>query len=126
MRMSVILMSCWLMGGAPVPAEVIRLSPDDNWFELLHGNRLKPGDEVILSAGTYTDRRKLTLEHRGTRAAPITIRAAQGARAIIKRPDARQNTINMLGVQHLILKDLEITGGSAGIRIFKSGDTMAR
>ena len=38
-----------------------RLSPADNWFGLLHGNGLRPGDEVILEAGTYSNERRLEL-----------------------------------------------------------------
>ncbi|NNM30402.1 MAG: right-handed parallel beta-helix repeat-containing protein, partial [Akkermansiaceae bacterium] len=104
----------------------IRLTPADDWFGVLHGGGLQPGDRVILGAGTYTDARRLEMNHRGTAEEPIVIRAAEGARVVMKRPDARQNTINMAGCRHLVLDGLEITGGSAGIRIAKQGDHMAK
>ena len=36
---------------------------------------------------------------------------------MLTRPDANQNVLNLEGAQHLRLRGLEITGGSAGIRI---------
>ena len=87
-----------------------RLSPADNWFDLLHGNGLRPGDEVILEAGTYSNERRLELSHVGTKQKPIVIRAANRARVLFRRPDARQNTFNLAGTQYLTIKGLEITG----------------
>ncbi|MDH3584041.1 MAG: right-handed parallel beta-helix repeat-containing protein [Phycisphaerae bacterium] len=98
-------------------AKTVELTPKDDWFAVLSGPSLQPGDEIVLAAGTYTDRRRLAIGHRGSPRRPVTIRAATGARVVFKRPDARQNTINMEGCQFLVLKGIEITGGSAGIRI---------
>lgn len=105
-------------------AETIRLAPEDDWFSVLAGNGLRPGDEVELADGTYTDPRRLEMRHRGTKEAPIAIRAAEGARAVIRRPDARQNSIDLAGCRHLALQGLEITGGAAGIRIRRDEDAM--
>ena len=102
------------------PATVYQLTPDGDWFGVLHGDRLKPGDEVVLAAGVYRDGRRLAMGHRGTAEQPIVIRSAEGGRAVLHRPDARQNTINIVGAQHLVLRGLEITGGSTGIRLMKS------
>ena len=105
-------------------SETIRVHPKMDWFQVLHGNALKPGDEIILAPGTYSSPRRLEMRHRGTRENPIIIRGPStrkpGPKAVIRRPDARQNSINMTGVQHLVLKDIEITGGSSAIRISKS------
>ena len=109
-----------------VDAKAVTLGPEDDWFSVLHGGSLKPGAEVVLSGGTYADRRRLEMRHRGTRDRPVVIRAADGARVVFKRPDARQNTINMAGCQYLVLRGIEITGGAAGIRIYKSGSTMSK
>ena len=106
-------------------AKTHRLGPTDDWFGLLHGDGLRPGDEVILKAGTYSDRRKLELSHLGSPQRPIVIRAADGARVVFRRPDARQNTFNLAGTRHLVIRGLEITGGSTGIRIYNKGDRMA-
>jgi len=105
-------------------AERIRVTPDGNWRERLTGNSLKPGDELVLAPGTYSHSAKLELSHVGTAERPIIIRGEKGA--IIKRPDARQNTLNLAGTQYLTIRDLEITGGSAGIRIHKAGDRPAK
>ena len=51
---------------------------------------------------------------------------AEGAEVILKRPDARQNTINLSGCQHFILRGIEITGGDAAIRIGKRGEHLAK
>jgi parallel beta-helix repeat protein len=101
-------------------AETYRLGPDDDWYSMLCSRDLKPGDEVILSAGTYSDPRRLSLSHRGTAEHPIVIRAADVARVVITRPDSEANVVNIEGAQYLVLRDLEITGGSSGIRINQS------
>ena len=94
-----------------VLAKTYLVGPSDNWFGLLHGGGLQPADEVILKAGIYSN---------------IVIRATEGARVVFRRPDARQNTFNLAGTQHLKLQGLEITGGSSGIRIYKKGNRMAK
>ncbi|NQU25898.1 MAG: hypothetical protein HQ567_31805 [Candidatus Nealsonbacteria bacterium] len=111
---------------ATASATVYQLSPDDDWFGVLSGDRLKPGDEVVLAAGVYRDRRRLVMSHRGTAAQPVVIRAAEGGRAVLHRPDAKQNTINIVGAQYLILRGLEITGGSSGIRLMKSNTHVCK
>lgn len=94
-----------------------QLSPSDDWFSIISGNNLQPGDEVILSQGIYSDGRRLSISHQGTAQTPIIIRSKAGETATITRPNANQNIINIEGAQHLTLKGLEVTGGSAGIRI---------
>ncbi|MBT3636380.1 MAG: chloramphenicol resistance protein [Opitutae bacterium] len=116
----------FLVLAAFASAKTYRLSPSDNWFDLLHGNGLRAGDEVILGAGTYSNGRMLELSHVGTKQKPIVIRAADKARVVFHRPDARQNTFNLAGTQHLTVKGLEITGGSTAIRIYKQGSRMAK
>ena len=86
----------------PAIGETFRVTPDGDWFGKLHGSGLKPGDELVLAPGIYSSTRRLELGHRGTRDKPIIIRGEKGA--IIKRPDARQNTINMAGCQYLRLQ----------------------
>jgi len=105
---------------AAASATVYQLTPDDDWFGVLNGDHLRPGDEVVLAAGVYRDGRRLAVAHRGTAEKPVVIRAAEGGRALLHRPDAGQNTINFVGSQYLILRGLEITGGSTGIRLMKS------
>lgn len=98
-------------------ADTVSLTPESDWFSVLSGNALRPGDEVVLSAGVYSDARRLALQHRGTAAEPILIRAADDAKVVFQRPNANQNSFNLEGCQHLVIRGIEITGGSAAIRI---------
>ena len=75
----------FLVLAAFASAKTYRLSPSDNWFDLLHGNGLRAGDEVILGAGTYSNGRMLELSHVGTKQKPIVIRAADKARVVFHR-----------------------------------------
>ena len=108
-----------------IHAKTIRLSPDGDWFSVLSGPSLNGGDEIVLAQGVYTDSRRLQINQRGRAGKPIVIRAADGARVTLKRPDAKQNTINLSG-QYLVIRDIEITGGAAGIRIGKSDDHVCK
>ncbi len=108
-------------------AKTIILSADDKeWFTILSGPSLKPGDEIVLKAGTYSDPRRLEISQQGKAGTPVTIRAAEGAKVIFKRPDAKQNSINLAGCQHLNIRDLEITRGDAGVRIGGKGPNLAK
>lgn len=111
----------------PVAAKTVTLTSNDKeWFTTLSGPSLAPGDEIVLEAGIYSDSRRLEISQRGTKEKPITIRAAAGAKVILQRPDSKQNSVNLAGCQHLIIRDLEITGGSAAVRIGKKGAHLAK
>ena len=49
-------------------------------------NALRPGDELILSGGEYTLDGRLGVDIAGTESAPILIRAADGERPHLHRP----------------------------------------
>jgi hypothetical protein len=121
-----VLLCVFLSSPVTAAATVYRLTPEADWFPVLNGDGLQPGDEVVLAAGTYRDGRRLVLGHRGTAQQPILVRAASGARVILHRPDARQNSINIIGSQYLILRGIEITGGSSGIRLMKSDHALCK
>ena len=114
---TVLLMSLFITVQKAANSTEYHLSPSDDWFSVISGSNLQPGDEVILSDGTYSDGRRLSIAHQGTAAFPIIIRSEEGGMAVITRPNARQNVINIEGAQHLILQRIEVTGGSMGIRI---------
>lgn len=111
-----------LVLGTSVSAESFEVGPNDGWFDLLCRQRLNPGDEIVLTAGVYSDARLLAIRHSGTAEKPIVIRAADAAKVVFRRPDSKQNTINLVGNQHLHLRGIEITGGSTGMRIGPDGD----
>ena len=88
---------------------------------------LQPGDRLVLPAGRYSVARFWDITVSGTEQAPIWITAADGAAAVITRPDARQNVMNVgqgAPVAWLCLRGLEITGGSHGLRLGKCRDVM--
>ena len=106
-------------------AKQFRVSPKDDWFGTLTGDQLRPGDELVLHAGIYSDPRRLVIRLRGENEKPIVIRSAEGESVIFRRPDAKQNTLNLEGSQHLTLRGIEIIGGAAGIRIGPRQDVQS-
>ncbi|MBK9034390.1 MAG: right-handed parallel beta-helix repeat-containing protein [Myxococcales bacterium] len=78
---------------------------------------LVAGDELIVHGGTYTLTGRFSVDLVGTAAAPIVIRAATGERPVIDRPATDQNIWDLDRVEHVTLRGLEWTGGSAGVRI---------
>jgi len=81
---------------------------------------LQPGDQLLISAGTYSVNRMWDILVSGTAEAPIWIVAAEGAKVIFTRPDAKQNVLNIGqggSVRYLCLRGVEITGGSHGLRL---------
>ncbi|QDU69547.1 right-handed parallel beta-helix repeat-containing protein [Engelhardtia mirabilis] len=114
---------------APAYADVIQLTPADDWLAVINGEHLPPGTTVVLHGGTYLtpDDVLLNIGHVGTAEAPVTIMAAPGETPVITRntfgsfddyfTNLEHNVINMRGAQHVVLQGLEVTGGNWGIRI---------
>jgi hypothetical protein len=85
-------------------------------------NSLKPGDELILHGGVYSQdgRRAITAE--GTAAKPIIIRAANGQKPMLTRPADnidRYNNIEFIDCSHLIVRGIGFRGGSSGVRFIR-------
>jgi hypothetical protein len=118
--MRLLVLPLCLLISCPSLATTYQLTSADNWFSVLAGQNLQPGDEVVLAAGTYSSSARLSIAHIGTQQQPVIIRGAAATGTIITRPDENQNVLNIEGAQHLILRNIEITGGSAGIRIGSS------
>jgi hypothetical protein len=111
---------------------VIRLDRDATLTNGQNGVRLVtalralvPGDRLEIGGGTWSIESYFDLVISGTAAAPIWIVAQQGATPVITRPDASQNVIN-LGVAgpvaYVCLRGLEVTGGSAIVRLYQSSN----
>ncbi len=109
------------------PTQVLHLaydlqkSPQQNGaaFKAL-AQSLTPGQALVLGAGTWFVDSFFTLNLQGTAQAPIRILGLPGARPVITRSDAGQNTVNVGSggpARYLALQQLEIRGGSAGLRI---------
>ncbi len=77
---------------------------------------LQPGDRLEISDGTWSIASKFSPSASGTANDPIWIVAADGATPIITRPDENQNVMNPQG-SYMAFRGLEITGGSAGIKL---------
>ncbi|HXJ60388.1 MAG TPA: right-handed parallel beta-helix repeat-containing protein [Verrucomicrobiae bacterium] len=87
-------------------------------FEIL-ANQLQPGDELILHGGTYSQSGRRAVHVKGTREQPILIRAAAGETPILTRPAPdrdRQNNIEFVDCEHLLVRGLRFQGGSSGVR----------
>jgi MYXO-CTERM domain-containing protein len=104
-----------LLAAAPAFAGVTEIGPGDDLIGAVNG--LMPGDELVLKGGTYNLQSKFTISVSGTEQAPIIIRAKDGEVPIITRPDANQNTINIANNAYVILRGIEVVGGSHGIRM---------
>ncbi len=103
-------------------AEVIHLYPPASYscneeFENT-ANSLKPGDELILHEGTYSQSCRRAISVSGTALNPIIIRAADNENVIITRPLDNIDTQNNIEISssYLTLKGLKFRGGSTGVR----------
>ncbi len=96
------------------------MAQEDEEFERL-ANALKPGDELVLAGGVYsqTGRRALTLQ--GTAERPITIRAAAGQEPVLTRPAAgrRYNNLEFVDCCNMVVRGLHFQGGSSGVRFIR-------
>jgi parallel beta-helix repeat protein len=80
---------------------------------------LRPGDELVLRGGTYSFSSRFAVTAVGTASQPITIRGKTGEVAVITNAP-NQNVMEIDGSQHLVIRNLTITGGSHGIRLMNS------
>jgi hypothetical protein len=104
-----------LMLPASALAEIIEVGPNDDVEAAI--NALQPGDELVLEGGTYTLSERFSFDIAGTESAPIIIRAKAGERPHLHRPNADQNIIDIDGAEHVVIRGIEFSGGSAGVRI---------
>lgn len=113
---STLAAALWLVSGTAT-AQVM-IGPSDDVEGML--NSLTPGDEAILADGTYSIDERFYLDLAGTEAEPIVIRAADGARPHFVQ-NAGQNIWD-LDVRHVVIRGLEFSGGSAGLRFQSAED----
>ncbi len=86
---------------------------------------LIPGDTLTVGAGTWSVNSFFDVSVSGTPDAPIRVVAAPGAQAVITRPNAGQNVINLGspafgGIRYFLLRGFELTGGGMGMRIYEA------
>src|SRR5689334_7561998 len=61
---------------------------------------LAAGDELVLAGGTYSLSSRFSIGVTGASGAPIVIRSKDGETAVITRPDANQNDVNIEGAAY--------------------------
>lgn len=93
------------------------VTPTNNWQTTLQG--LKAGDTLTFTAGTYTATGKLAVTFAGTAAAPIIVQGLAGA--VITRPNANQNLMDIQAGSYFTIQNLEFIGGSKGLRFGETG-----
>lgn len=96
-------------------AATIEIGPNDNAESAIAA--LNPGDELVLRGGMYSFTDRFTIDLAATAAMPILIRAKEGERPHLHRPDANQNLIDLVRVEYVTIRGIEFSGGSAGLRI---------
>jgi hypothetical protein len=85
-------------------------------------NSLKPGDDLILHGGIYSQSGRRAVTAKGTSDKPIIIRAADGQRPILTRPADNidtHNNIEFVDCCYLIVRGIGFTGGSSGVRFIR-------
>jgi len=90
-------------------------------FETI-ANSLKPGDELILHEGLYSQSARRAVTAKGTAAKPIVIRAAEGEKPLLTRPSYqinKYNNIEFVDCSYLIVQGIRFRGGSSGVRFIR-------
>jgi hypothetical protein len=80
---------------------------------------LRPGEELRLGGGTYTNDSAFRITVSGTASEPIVIRSKDGEHAIVQQTNSGQNGVEIQG-NYLVFRGIEFTGGSHGIRLMDS------
>ena len=94
---------------------------DDEEFERV-ANSLKPGDELVLQGGVYSQAGRRAVTVQGTADKPVTIRAADGQEPVLTRPavdNDRFNNIEFVDCSYLLVRGLRFCGGSSGVRFIR-------
>lgn len=103
----------WL--SLPAQAATTEIGPSDDPEAAIA--RLGPGDELVLRGGTYEVSGRFTINLAGTAASPIVIRAKDGEHPHIHRAGVDQNLIDLDRANYVVIRGIELSGGSAGLRI---------
>jgi hypothetical protein len=86
-------------------------------FETL-AKKLRPGDELIVHAGTYSQSGRRAITAKGTQEKPIVIRSAGGESPLFTA-NPRNNCSEFVDCAHLIIRGLRFQGGNSGVRFIR-------
>ncbi len=85
-------------------------------------NSLKPGDELILHGGIYSQNGRRAVNAKGTADKSVVIRAADGESPMLTRPADnidRHNNIEFVDCAYLTIRGIRLKGGSSGVRFIR-------
>jgi hypothetical protein len=85
-------------------------------------NSLKPGDELVLHGGIYSQNGRRAVTAKGTADKPIVIRSADGQSPLLTRPADnidRHNNIEFVDCSYLTIRGIRLKGGSSGVRFIR-------
>lgn len=121
--MTIARRTCWagllLAALSAPPALAVDIAPGGDLRAAIAA--LRPGEELVLAGGSYTFNSGFTVTVVGTQAQPIVMRAKTGERAIIRQTDQiNHNIIQISGSRYFVVRGIEFTGGSHGIRLMDS------
>ncbi len=118
-----LLIVLWAAGSLRAATRELYPATADNEEEFERiANSLKPGDELILHGGVYSQKGRRAVTAKGTADKPIIIRAAKGESPILTRPADnidRHNNIEFVGCSHLVIRGIRLRGGSCGVRFIR-------
>jgi hypothetical protein len=108
--------SAWLLlAPGSAAAETLMLAPGDDVEAAI--NAAQPGDELVLAGGSYELTDRFGISVHGTADAPVVVRAQDGETPHLHRAADDQNVIDVDDAEYLVLRGLEISGGSHGLRL---------
>lgn len=81
-------------------------------------NKLQPGDELVLRGGDYFQKGRRAVTAKGTKEAPIIIRAADGEKPVLTITDGN-NCVEFTDCSYLVIRGLQFRGGSSGVRFIR-------
>lgn len=85
---------------------------------------LPAGSRVLIHGGVYSVDSYFVISAQGTESQPVVIEGAPGEKVSITRKDALQNVVNIDNSQFLLMRNLDIYGGSTGVKIQTVSDLM--
>ena len=114
-----------LLYGRVSPGAVLELRPSASQrqeeLETV-ANSLRPGDELVLHGGVYSQTGRRAITAHGTPDKPIVIRAAEGESVLLTRPAEdmdKYNNIEFIDCSYLVIRGLKFKGGNSGIRFIR-------